>query len=505
MLLHTAILADCKLSERAVSNPQHKSGEAFLQKFANVLFQTLTSARWKRLGASMPCSCDLADMVDGRLFLETVRALETPDNVNTMFSLSTLHKFETLAVALFCLYDIDVRLAAPFGVECQYPGDTSIGKSKEHIGYTQTNNNNPDEISVLPFHNPVIAAHLRPVSVMTNTVARVNPTDSMSRIFHELSHWHNHKRPLDNRRKPDVPKWKQILVNRRDQRFLTDTTRYAASLTNAVGGSLTPEAVFVRDLKGQGHKEPHWPRSKETTSAMETTVENNPQKRKAKGAKVSMRDQITARHRSKQDEIFNRILATWKINVENFERIPGHVARYVKVKEYLANLTRDKRGALQAEILAYMVSTLVGAWSEQCSSGDGQSSVHIVSLIWHAILEIASLKGGVTEGIAQLMQNTVRTIKLPKIDVQPLEKREMSFNFGGFSTASSNIEIALSPAEFQLLEAGPYLDRTMGSAPDPRVQDFEPDEWQRGVLDQIDARRSLFVVAPTSAGKTFIS
>jgi superfamily II RNA helicase len=78
----------------------------------------------------------------------------------------------------------------------------------------------------------------------------------------------------------------------------------------------------------------------------------------------------------------------------------------------------------------------------------------------------------------------------------------MSFSSG---TANRTIKIALSPAEFQLLEAGPYLDRSMGSAPDSRVQDFEPDEWQREVLDHIDTRRSLFVVALISAGKTFIS
>ena len=489
-LLHTAILADCKLSERAVSDPQHKGGEAFLQNFTSMLLQTLTSARWNRLVASMSCSCDLADMVDGRLFLETVRALETPGNTGATFSLSTIHKFETLAVALLRLFGIDVRIAAPFDLEGRDPGETSIDTPKEHISYAQPSSNDTGEISVLPFSNPVIDAHLRPVLVVTNPAARANPSDNMSRIFQELSHWHNHTRPLDDRLKPGISERQKMFMNRRNQLFLTDTTRYAASLTNAVGGSLTPEAVFVRGLKGKRHKQSHW-------------KENDPQKQKhTKGAKVSVREKIAAQHRSKRDEIFSRNLATWKINVENFERIPGYVARYVKVKEYLANLTRDKRSALQAEISAYMVSTLVSAWSEQCSSRNSQSSVHIVSLIWHAILDITSLRSGVTEDIAQLIQTTVRTIKLPKIDVQPHEKRKISFNSG---TANDNIEIALSPVEFQLLEAGPYLNRSMGSAPDSRVQDFEPDEWQREVLDQIDARRSLFVVAPTSAGKTFIS
>jgi superfamily II RNA helicase len=48
------------------------------------------------------------------------------------------------------------------------------------------------------------------------------------------------------------------------------------------------------------------------------------------------------------------------------------------------------------------------------------------------------------------------------------------------------------------------MDRRFDSQPDARVQ-FEPDAWQRDVLDSIDANESVLVVAPTSAGKTFIS
>ena len=62
-----------------------------------------------------------------------------------------------------------------------------------------------------------------------------------------------------------------------------------------------------------------------------------------------------------------------------------------------------------------------------------------------------------------------------------------------------------SSREFLLEHCGPYLERSFDSASDTRVPSFHPDAWQRKVLDAIDANKSVLAVAPTSAGKTFIS
>ena len=127
--------------------------------------------------------------------------------------------------------------------------------------------------------------------------------------------------------------------------------------------------------------------------------------------------------------------------------------------------------------------------------------MHILAMIVHLLTQLCSL----TRAAAIRATTVVESLGIPMTFAEASEavtgKRELTHDW---APPADLKPIPMPWIEFYLLYCGPYMSRDMESKPDKRVP-FLADGWQRAVLDEIDRNHSVFVVAPTSAGKTFIS
>ncbi|RMZ45908.1 hypothetical protein AFCA_001133 [Aspergillus flavus] len=507
LLLHAIILRECKLDERTNSPPRIATGGTFMECYSNVVLGMLTSTWWQGFAANI--HCDIGDMIDGRLFQQTLRALLQPSYRHSFSPtvLSQLEVFESLVKDL-CEVDLGFEQRLGFNIttrasKCCTGSERPAGKTAR-LKDCKSNEQSNIPIAVLPFSNPVLDPHLSPVSLAIDHSAGNLVDVAISRISEELSHWHNHRKTLDTKTIHKLTGWQL----RRNQFFMAEMRQYAASLTNSTGGILKPETVFVQSENNNQHRQIQTSRSGMNDGLEGLQLTKNRSTQKSSRSKIrpsSVRDQAAAQQLIKRDEAISRHWKSWRVKILELDQEHNYAARYVKLKQYLQALSNDKRSAIESEVLTYGLSTLVVLWIDKCSSNKRDRSMSVAALIWATTCEIARKKHDVTEDIAKCLQGTISKLGLPAVEISARSKRPLSFQFAAITSTKVDVNIGLSTLEFQLTQAGPYLDRSMGSAPDPRVYDFEPDKWQREILDQIDARKSLFVVAPTSAGKTFIS
>ncbi|RGP77383.1 dead deah box helicase [Fusarium longipes] len=107
--------------------------------------------------------------------------------------------------------------------------------------------------------------------------------------------------------------------------------------------------------------------------------------------------------------------------------------------------------------------------------------------------------------VASAAQGIMKTLSISQLGITVQEpSRKLPFTILPRMMMKDAPKLIQDYRLLQLQHGGPYMDRRFDSRPDARVP-FEPDAWQRDILDSLDAEESLLVVAPTSAGKTFIS
>lgn len=495
IILHSVLLSEYRLCDRAMGqNKDPQQSNPFFGNAVTPLRLTINSIAWNDYIACNTLPCDMGDLLDGSVF---------------HYLLDNDHVFEPAVIAKFnsrvALLEQFCNVSLTFKGLTGNPENASISeKSKKSAVEKQIFQ------PVLFFKHPVFDAHLTPVrlTVDEDGSEHINPETSM--IFKELSHWHNHSRPVGAKSGVKMTEKQAFWANRRNQNFMAEMRDYAASLTNAVGAELQPESVFVQSSKGKASRQQRTiePPPSKNKEAKRPTNSGKPG-RKGNPPVNNVKDKAAAEREKKENEAKAKQLQAWGRMRDSYDKERNLVSRFSKAKEYLVRPS-DQRAAIEAEVSVYLLNTLLEYWVSKCRAGERDAHLHIAALIWDMICGIAKMKESLTPEIAALVTKTTKALGLPDVsfDIVQSDKKSSTKHAQSSPLEFVNgvkVDIGIATTEFQLLHAAPFFDRNMGSAPDARVRDFEPDEWQRAVLDEIDANRSLFVVAPTSAGKTFIS
>lgn len=509
LLLHSALLAHLPLASRRLED-QTGSQESieFLQSVAQHGASILRSEKWIAL-TGFTGSCDVADVIDGRLFLQIVQQPNTPSG-------EVMETFNKVFKAAESLIGKSLPKKMP---EASDEEEKSTAKEPK-----------PVELAVLPFSNPVFDKHLESVHLEIDEMAGAEQTYASHKIFREVTHWHNAKKPIIQKPKePTAAVAKQeFWAKKRNQMFMAEMARYSASLTGATGRSLEPETIIVGSSlqsknEAAAEKAPAKGKPAGKKSATQSPADSDqsdssaakgkPAQKKGGGknnvknaAKQAMLDKIAADQAKKGDSAGAKIVQAWATVCKNFDADKDSRMRYKKAKDYLLTVRRDWRDVIEAEVRLYMVSSLVQYWVDACRRKEQDRRIEVLPLIWDTATAVLK-SSGLTKTIVSNVELTVKTLKLPPVpetsDTASLPDRKLVFQFALPAKADS-MAVTGESKEFQLMHCGPYLERSFDSKPDNRVE-FQPDGWQRRVLDGIDANKSMFVVAPTSAGKTFIS
>jgi superfamily II RNA helicase len=498
-LVHFILMEEIQISKRRLDLIQDADVispiATLIQKFAVYADYILSNQAWAQAMSGTPIVCDIVDLVDGRLLQHVIKHKKTVMEA----MMATPH----LAAKLSSYCEL-IQTLSGVELDAAKNAPSSVDQGKPHTLEDST----APRLAILPFSSPIFDKHL--VSINISVDKDLAPKPESARIFQEVTHWHNVKRRLDPKAAHTLSAKDKFWALKRNQYFMAEMLSYAASLTNASGKALDPEIITVSDMKKIGQK------------TQEAEKENLPiakiskaqggkgtSKGKAAGSKA-VRDEIAATRAAKEEDSVEKIYRAWETARKFFDADALPRSRYVKAKAYLISLPSNKQKHVEAEVEFYKLCALFEVYRNSDSTKEANkqtadgNSLGVAAMLWDSVRKLSSLDN-LTKTIVDNAQQIVMTLGLPAVDfAAPSSTRQLSFTPNLRASGAPKIPSDLDPKDFQLLHYGPYMDRNLDSASDPRVP-FEPDGWQRKVLDGLDAEKSVFVVAPTSAGKTFIS
>lgn len=501
-LLHTAALQYFPLANRKPSTTTDNIAQTLICSFAETAASLLSNKELCEQLDALNLPVNLADLLDGFLLAALTRDACLR---NTLIANKAVKKkYDSLLDTFVEASKNGFDGILPMSMTTDY----QVSKDSARYRYSVSSKDQ----TVLPFKNAIFDKHLAPVGLKLEERFSNGATHDNAKIFQELSHWHNHRKTLALK---TATQKLGYFARRRNDLYMAEIHAYAASLTNAAAKVLEPETIVVNQRLQ--------PSKTQKALVQDTPVRSNQLEKEgcSKGGKKTSKpikksgktmalEAAAAIKAAKTQSKGDIDAAHWKVKCKELCCQSNLQLRYLRTRDYCTRLRYDS--LIKPEVELYTIDCLLRIWMEGHKSTAVEAGESFAALIWNTFLELQKTKSGMTPEILASLGVILKVLKLPALRYEaeatsrPLEFTCV-FNEPKISRASMNrnkLSIPGGAKMFQLEHCGPYLEREIGSAIDERVP-FRPDAWQRKVLDAIDENHSLFVVAPTSAGKTFIS
>ncbi|KAI3338523.1 hypothetical protein F4824DRAFT_82965 [Ustulina deusta] len=490
MILHGVIISDTRLAERSLtltspirSGTTGKLVDAFLEHFC----QEITNIIGSDLGASLErgLSWDVFDIIDGRLFLSLHAVLSEGEPI----PVALIEKAKPIITCVEKWSGVSL-----LDNNClRISTNPEAGKQQAKSAIPPGGSFHP---TILPFNHELLNKFLAPVQLQTS---QLHEEANEGKVFRELTHWHNAKRVLEPKK---IQKKPGFFARKRNQEFMADTLVYSASLTNAAGKLIEPKTIFVEAPALSLKK----PLANHTVADLPKARPTPEMKKKTRGVsgKDSARETALLTQARRLKKKNSATFRHWHTMANEFSQEKTLIKRFQKANKYFLSLTKEDKMVIGVEVSLYLCDTLYRAWEKQVVTTSREQALGIGSLLFNQVIQTSILPGS-TQEVAATLQILSSAVGIPSqgSSNQEIISRRLSFDPRVYE-ADNPALLTLRAHEFQLEYCGPFLERTFDSCKDDRVP-FQPDAWQRSVLDGIDANDSLFIVAPTSSGKTFIS
>ncbi|KAJ7762289.1 hypothetical protein DFH07DRAFT_813783 [Mycena maculata] len=497
-LLHATILPELSLLERAQPCPV-LNGDLLVLLLNSFLPQAFF------LASPLPF-----DSIDGRVFASLISAFIThpsKDFLDVVGSIAYAEVQNIWGHLSLPIPDLS-RFCARYGSAPPTMIPSRKRRKRRVSDQTvQTRVVTPSVRKLLPFNHPVLDCLLWP-----DTVENEQTPTSVAHLdfgipFSDTRHWHNstsilpsylggddQHRVLDERQRRRAAK--------SNQRFMSNLQKSAATLTGALGATLQQMTIVsVKKLSKDSRV------SKKHPTAAESRHSNKKEKNTLT-SKQKLREEIEQKRTALRDDSSYK---WWRDELDNMAQLSTD--RKAERIEFLFRNKRSDEPMIGLEMRLYSLNLTLHQWIEDAEKDSQLVRDKFTLAIMKNVKTICDRKAltpSVAEAIKAVLVSlgfAAYTLSLLSDSVN-LPDRGISFPFTKLMKNKEPrhkfMAITDDPFTWQLRVFGEFMDRSMDGAPDPRVS-FKPDAWQREVLDCIDGNFSVLVIAPTSAGKTFIS